>query len=149
MRNSIKKNLKPDKIILITNDKKTVSKFKKMALESNCKFSNYTEDDWATFDDIEQYIQDEELLRKVVALPSGYRSAFSLEEVEAEAIKRVINGVNGNALRAAKCLKIGRATLYRKLDKYGLSLRAVRSKHQSSKTNIHPIKKLHIVKKAS
>ncbi len=137
------------KVILITNDQNAVAEVKNMALKNQYNFTNYTEDDWATFEDIEQYIQDEEISKKIIDLPMGHRPVFSLEEMEAETIKKVINNVNGNAVKAAKALKIGRATLYRKLDKYGFSLKQIR-RHRLDEGKVESIRKqLHVVKKAS
>jgi DNA-binding NtrC family response regulator len=45
----------------------------------------------------------------------------SMEEMERELIARTLREVGGNRRRAAKLLGIGERTLYRKLDKYGLS----------------------------
>ena len=42
-----------------------------------------------------------------------------LAEVEKNHILRTLSDLKGNKERAAKILKIGRATLYRKLHKYG------------------------------
>jgi len=46
--------------------------------------------------------------------------SYSLEEHEREAILKAYRASNGNLTRTAKMLGIGRATLYRKLDKFGL-----------------------------
>ncbi|MGE4505575.1 MAG: sigma-54-dependent transcriptional regulator [Desulfovibrionaceae bacterium] len=46
---------------------------------------------------------------------------FSLEQMEHEHIVRALTFHNGNRLQAAKALGIGRKTLYRKLEKYGIS----------------------------
>ncbi len=142
------KKSKVSKIIFVTNDKEEVSKVKDIALENQYDFMTYTEDEWATFEDIEQYVQEEDISKKIVSLPLGYRSIFSLEEIEMEIIKRVINNVKGNAVKAARILKIGRATLYRKLDKYDLSLKKVRQQSSSDKEVI-PYKPLRVVRKAS
>jgi len=45
----------------------------------------------------------------------------SMEEMEKELIARTLREVGGNRRKAAKLLGIGERTLYRKLDKYGLS----------------------------
>ena len=44
----------------------------------------------------------------------------SLEEVEAEHIRRTLELTNGNRTETAKILKIGERTLYRKIKEYGL-----------------------------
>ncbi|MDH5752825.1 MAG: sigma-54 dependent transcriptional regulator [Deltaproteobacteria bacterium] len=51
------------------------------------------------------------------AYPAG---APTLDEVERDAIEMALNAAGGNMTRAAIRLNIGRATLYRKLKKYGI-----------------------------
>ncbi|TCD48588.1 sigma-54 dependent transcriptional regulator [Chlorobium sp. N1] len=46
--------------------------------------------------------------------------SYSLEEHEREAILKAYKASNGNLTKTARILGIGRATLYRKLDKFGL-----------------------------
>lgn len=62
---------------------------------------------------------DDFLLKKNDNSPS-YSYTTNLEELEEQTIKRVINQYNGNMSKVAKELGIGRTTLYRKLEKYGL-----------------------------
>jgi len=133
-----------NKVILITNDQEVSNKIKKIALQLKCHFASYTEEEWATFDDLEDYIQDEEIAKHIIALPKGDRSVHSLNTIESEAIKQVIHKVGGNAVKAAKVLNIGRATLYRKLRKHRLSLDQARK----DKYRYKP-KKLYVVKKAA
>lgn len=45
---------------------------------------------------------------------------FNLDEVEKNVIQRAINKYNGNISQAAKELGLTRASLYRRLEKYGL-----------------------------
>jgi DNA-binding NtrC family response regulator len=56
------------------------------------------------------------------AIAAG-REARTMSEIEAEAIRTAIDGNSGNLVRAARELRIGRATLYRKLKKYGIPTR--------------------------
>lgn len=60
------------------------------------------------------------------ALANGGHRARTMSEIEAEAIRAAIEGNNGNLVRAARELRIGRATLYRKLKKYGIPTRTER-----------------------
>ena len=52
----------------------------------------------------------------------------TMQEIEAEAIRAAIEHNNGNLVRAARELRIGRATLYRKLKKYSIPTRSERRK---------------------
>jgi len=45
----------------------------------------------------------------------------SLADLEREAILGAIRALNGDKLRAAKLLGIGKTTLYRKLKEYGIA----------------------------
>lgn len=54
----------------------------------------------------------------------------TMQEIQAEAIRNAIDHNNGNLVRAARELRIGRATLYRKLKKYGIPTRSERRKQQ-------------------
>ncbi len=49
-----------------------------------------------------------------------YRPGMTMEEVEEEAIRAVLDEVGGNRRKAAERLEIGERTLYRKIKKYGL-----------------------------
>ncbi len=49
-----------------------------------------------------------------------YRPGMTMEEVEKEAIRVVLEEVGGNRRKAADRLEIGERTLYRKIKKYGL-----------------------------
>jgi DNA-binding NtrC family response regulator len=49
-----------------------------------------------------------------------YRPGMTIEEMEAEAIRLVLEEVGGNRRMAAESLGIGERTLYRKIRKYGI-----------------------------
>lgn len=59
-----------------------------------------------------------ELVERVADQSDG--TVFSLEELEREHIQRALQFYDGNRLQAAKALGIGRKTLYRKIEKFGL-----------------------------
>jgi DNA-binding NtrC family response regulator len=48
-------------------------------------------------------------------------SAFSMQSIEKLHIQKVLNYTKGNKAETARLLEIGIATLYRKLDEYGIS----------------------------
>jgi two-component system, NtrC family, response regulator HydG len=50
----------------------------------------------------------------------GDRVAFNLDDVERKTIQAAIQKYNGNLSKVAKELGVGRTTLYRKMEKYGL-----------------------------
>lgn len=51
----------------------------------------------------------------------AYTSVMTLEALEKVHIERIIKEVDGNITQAAKCLGIGRNTLYRKIQQYNIS----------------------------
>jgi DNA-binding NtrC family response regulator len=52
---------------------------------------------------------------------NGTGTVLSLEDVEKSAIEQALKNCEGNVLEAAKKLKVGQATLYRKIRKFGLT----------------------------
>ena len=115
-------NLKP-KLIFVGGNKAQFKRVQKFAEDSNFKYYAYSDVEWATLEEIDQYIQDEEVSKQVVDLPIGQKAVSSLDEVEVNTIKTVIKNSGGNMIKAARTLKIARATLYRKMEKYGLNLK--------------------------
>jgi DNA-binding NtrC family response regulator len=65
----------------------------------------------------------------VVAFPVASKEpvVMSLAQLEAEAINNTLIHCRGNFTEAAKTLKIGRATLYRKVKEYGLEKKVQKS----------------------
>ena len=68
-------------------------------------------------------ITDRALPRELVehATAQGAGTVFSLEEMERRQIQRALQFYDGNRQQAAKALGIGRKTLYRKIEKFGLA----------------------------
>lgn len=122
------------KLIFVGKNKFQIKRAKKFAESNGFRFLSYSEEDWATLEEIDQYIQEEEFSKKIVALPAGKRTASSLDELEAETIKKVVQDVNGNMMQAARTLKIARATLYRKIERYGMDLKKQREEQVKKET---------------
>ncbi|MDX1386863.1 MAG: sigma-54 dependent transcriptional regulator [bacterium] len=57
---------------------------------------------------------------KVFSGGNGGNQVLSLEEVERNAIEVALKSCSGNVLEAARRLKVGQATLYRKIRKFGI-----------------------------
>jgi two-component system NtrC family response regulator len=68
-------------------------------------------------------ITNQALPRELVerAENQGGGDVFSLEQMERQHIQRALHFFDGNRQQAAKALGIGRKTLYRKIEKFGLS----------------------------
>ncbi|MFI5151159.1 MAG: sigma-54-dependent transcriptional regulator, partial [Bacteroidia bacterium] len=60
-------------------------------------------------------------LQHQVVHDDGSFSAFSLESIEKLHIQKVLNYAKGNKAEAARLLQIGLATLYRKIEQFGLN----------------------------
>ncbi|RZJ65855.1 MAG: sigma-54-dependent Fis family transcriptional regulator [Flavobacterium sp.] len=68
-------------------------------------------------------LQPEDLpieLQHPVQTNTGSMSAFSMSSIEKLHIQKVLNYTNGNKAEAARLLEIGIATLYRKVEEFGL-----------------------------
>ena len=116
------------RLVFIGKDELLLKKAQKFSRDNKMLFQQYSEEEWATLEEIDQYIQEEELSKQVVNLPIGKVNISSLSEMEADTIKKALKHVNGNMTEAARSLKIARATLYRKIEMYGLSLKKQREK---------------------
>ena len=122
---SVEKKSAP-RLIFVGEDRVQLKKAKKFAKNAGFDFYHYSESEWATLEEIDQYIQDEELSKQTIHLPAGRQTVASLDEIEAETIKKALQNTNGNVLKTCRVLKIARATLYRKMERHGLSLKRER-----------------------
>lgn len=116
------------KLILIGKDEKIISLAKNFAKKYNLDFASYTEKDWATLEEIDQYIQDEELSTQVLNLPAGQNEDVSLDSITKKHIEKVLYLKQLNINEVSKTLKISRATLYRKMEQNGLNRKNERKK---------------------
>lgn len=66
------------------------------------------------------HILDQESLPQYSSKISDEKDSFSMRSLEKEHIHKVLNYTKGNKAEAARLLEIGIATLYRKLEEYGL-----------------------------
>lgn len=130
-----KNNNNEPKLIFVGGNKLHLKRVEKFAKDNHFKFSSYSDGEWATLEEIDQYIQEEELSKQVINLPVGKKAVSSLDEMEAETIKQVIKNFDGNMIKAARTLKIARATLYRKIERYGWNLKKRREEQLFNKQN--------------
>jgi DNA-binding NtrC family response regulator len=72
------------------------------------------------FDDLPPGLAAEPVSAEPVGAPEAEAAGMSLEELERAAIVRAIESNQGNLSDVARQLGIGRSTLYRKLEQYGL-----------------------------
>jgi len=116
------------KLNLNGKDEKIISIAKKFAKKYSLDFASYTEQDWATLEEIDQYIQDEELSTQVLNLPVGQNEDVSLDSITKKHIEKVLYLKQLNINEVSKTLKISRATLYRKMEQNGLNRKNERKK---------------------
>ena len=131
---SKKNSDKPARLIFVgpsASDQTEV--IEKFAKKNNLNFSIFTEGEWATMEEIDQYIQEEELSKQISNLPIGKNQDFSLDSITKQHIKKILQLKRLNINAVARTLKIGRATLYRKLEKNGLNIKQERQNFLSKK----------------
>ena len=124
------------KLIFVGKNKLQLKRAEQFAKNSRFEFHTYSDEEWATLEEIDQYIQEEEISKQIIKLPVGKKAIPSLDELEAETIKRVVQNTNGNMMKAARALKIARATLYRKMARYGLNLKKQREEQMKKQKKI-------------
>lgn len=114
------------KLILVGGDQDQFKTIKQIAKDNNFDYLTYSNIEWATLEEIDQYIQDEDLSKQVVELPKGKQMMSSLDKLEEGILKQIIKNLNGNMLKAIRTLKIARAVLYKKTEEHSLSLKKQR-----------------------
>ena len=67
------------------------------------------------FEDLPSQLKDQEN-EKIIKIPLG----SSMAQAEKQIILETLHSVGNNKVKASNVLKIGRRTLYRKLDEYGI-----------------------------
>ena len=130
-------------IILVSDKPDEIQKVGDFSRKNCYVFSVYTPEEWNSRSDEVFLFHNEESSLKVISLPSGHRPVFSLEEVEAYIIEKVLSLCDGNTSKAARLLRIGRATLYRKIEKLGLELKHIRCLSAIQKTRKSPVYRIH------
>lgn len=113
-------------IILVSDHNAEIQAVGAFCKKNNYTFSVYTVEEWNSRADEAFLHHNEENSLQVLRLPSGHRPIFSLEEIESYIIEKVLSLCGGNTSKAARLLRIGRATLYRKIEKLGIELKNIR-----------------------
>ena len=75
-------------------------------------------------------------------VPISLYRAHTMEKIKEESIRQALRMHHGNTTRVAKSLKIGRATLYRKIKKMKINLKIIRSTNRISSQSIYNLKKV-------
>ena len=131
-----------NKIIFISNSLADIQKVKDFAKNSKYSMEHYSKEEWKnksvkkTFSNKStrniNSINSSNL--SVIELPSSGNSLLqTMDEIKVEAIKKALLQSRGNASKAAEALKIGRATLYRKIKELGVDLKSIRQSSEEDK----------------
>ena len=117
----------PVKMILITDNPAHIFKGKAIARENGYLFQSYSVKKWKMVKKLEREVdEDTEITAKIIPLPTGHTPLSSLRKMESDAIEKALASCNGNASKASRILKVGRATLYRKMERLGLDINGFR-----------------------
>ena len=124
----------PVKMILITDNPAHIIKGKAIAKKNRYLFQSYSQKKWEMMEELENQVdEDREITAKIIPLPTGHTPMSSLKKMESDAIEKVLVSCNGNASKAARILKVGRATLYRKMERLGLDIDGYRALEEEAK----------------
>ncbi|SFB26273.1 Transcriptional regulator of acetoin/glycerol metabolism [Clostridium frigidicarnis] len=109
-------------------DKNYIEQLKKSKWQGNVReLRNVVERDYYLSEDKMIYIHEEgsniklDINDKINESNIEFTETVSLDKLEKQAIEAAIKKSNGNMVKAAELLNIGRATLYRKIKKYNIN----------------------------
>lgn len=137
-----------NKIIFISNSLVDIQKVKEFAKNSKYSLEHYSKEGWKNKNSKKAPVKNsnnnhvEHSNLSIVQLPFASNPLLqTMDEIKVEAIKKALLQSRGNASKAAEILKIGRATLYRKIKELGVNLDSIR---QSSEGDEYtpPLKKI-------
>ena len=123
-----------NKLIFISNSLVDIEEVKEFAKNKNYLIEHYSKEEWST----SKYSQRSNVkpnlsndtqkypLSIVPSLNPINNTPQTMNEIKVEAIRHALLRSRGNASKAADILKIGRATLYRKIKELGLNLESMR-----------------------
>ena len=122
-----------NKLIFISNDLEQVKKVTKFAKSQHYTLIHYSEKEWNSKQANDQNKNPPPLLPRsqfsVLELPTNSDNLLrvqTMQELKIEAIKVALLKARGNVSNTANLLKIGRATLYRKIKELEIDLESMR-----------------------
>ncbi|MDE0518715.1 MAG: hypothetical protein OXH36_04055 [Bdellovibrionales bacterium] len=110
-----------NKIIFISNSLGDINRTKEFAKKSGYSIEYYSKEEWhKSSKKLKRLPKNKKDTKKpnsatILSLPTPVPSLQTMDEIKVEAIKASLLGARGNVTKAAKVLRIGRATLYRKI----------------------------------
>ena len=75
-----------------------------------------------------RYFMEKSTKSDMKAVDDPSNKVLPLEIVEEKCIRNALKYCSGNAMKASELLKIGKATIYRKINKYGIDLNSYNKK---------------------
>ncbi len=129
-----------NKIIFVSNSLVDIQKVKEFAKNSKYSMEHYSKEEWKGKNTKKKFLKNpnnsiDNPNLSIVQLPSASNPLLqTMDEIKVEAIKKALLQSRGNASKAAEILKIGRATLYRKIKELEVNLESIR---QSSDGDEH------------
>ena len=123
-----------NKIIFVSNSLADIQKVKEFAKNGKYSMEHYSKEEWKNKNTRKKVLSNnqnnntENSNLSILQLPSssGHPLLKTMDEIKVEAIKKALLQSRGNASKAAEILKIGRATLYRKIKELGVNLDSIR-----------------------
>ena len=124
------------RIILISSDFNKVNDLRNFADSNKYKLTHYTEQEWVSQNGNSKEALPIEKADNVIPfrkewLPRGgkpfNKKVKSLNDIQSDMIREALVSMKGNVSRVSKVLRIGRATLYRKIKEYDIDLNNTRN----------------------
>ena len=121
------------KIIFVSNSQNDIESVKAFAQNNQYEVEYYSNEEWdkqihnKTLPQSSSGRNELQISDNMIHFSSVKNTVFNtMEDMKIDAIKKALVISNGNASKAAGMLKIGRATLYRKIKQLGFDLEALR-----------------------
>ena len=124
-----------NKLIFISNSLVDIENIKEFAKKNNYLLEHYSKEEWNnnkhSFQKVRVKSKPANETKKypfsiVPSLSTTDNTPQTMNEIKVEAIRHALLRSRGNASKAAEILKIGRATLYRKIKELELNLESMR-----------------------
>ncbi len=129
-----------NKLIFVSDSLTDLQQVKMFSQHYNYQLEHYSHLDWKNNHRVRRNSQNkkfEKPVSSIVHFPLAKNTAFnSMEDIKSQAIQQALFVCRGNASRAAEMLKIGRATLYRKIKQFHLDLDSIRDQDENSKLSV-------------
>ena len=117
-----------NKLVVIGSNPQVLKEIQDWAEKKQYKMEIYSDKEW-------NKVEKKIIPIRPYLLPAGVNPssrAVSLSDIESQAISAVLESTNGNISKVSQILKVGRATLYRKIKEHDINLDKLRSKETNN-----------------